>query len=170
GPPSPRRKSIPAGTDSLAGRIPRAGATRVPWFALLTSAAVFLAAGSVSWVQYILALGSGEHLSAPSPFGRADSSLADRQAELGAEAVLQEHGIARRQRARRVFGGDLEHEQARTLNRAMQLSAQCPDRRHVGRDAGLRETAGRSHPGEIEPAAGVAPLHAGFTEMPVVDH
>ena len=89
---------------------------------------------------------------------------------MGAEAVLQEHGVARRQRARRIFGIDFQHEQARPFGRAMQRSAQGLDPRRIRRHAGLGKAAGRSHRGEIEPAAGMAPLHAGLAEMPVVDH
>src|SRR5262249_53408642 len=91
----------------------------------------------------------------------------DRQAEMGAEAVLEKHRVPRRQRARRIVRPDLQHEQARTLGSPVQLGAQCGNRPQIGCRARLRESAGSSERREIDAAAGVAFLHAGLAETAV---
>src|SRR5262249_50930731 len=102
-----------------------------------------------------------------SPDGRLSSVHG--QAQMGAEAVLQMHGVARRHRARQVLGLHLQQEEARSVGRLMQGEARRFDTGHVIDPARIDEAAGGGNPGEIDAASGVALLHAGLAEVAVVD-
>src|SRR5882724_11109695 len=52
---------------------------------------------------------------APGLWRDSKTTSAGGQAETGAEPVLEEHGVARRQRARRILRRDLDDEEARAL-------------------------------------------------------
>src|SRR5215467_721595 len=91
------------------------------------------------------------------------------QSQMGAKPVLDMNGIARRQRARRVLGLDLDHKKARPRGRRMQRARNLLDAFHVAYHAGILEAAGPRHRCEIKAMPGMAQLHAGLAEMVVVD-
>src|SRR5262249_47016913 len=87
----------------------------------------------------------------------------------GAKAVLDEDGVARRQRAWRILGRHFDHIEARPVRGLFDLARQLLDFINAGKRGGAREAAGSRDLCKVNPMAGMAYLHPCLAEMAVVD-
>src|SRR5262249_60566546 len=86
------------------------------------------------------------------------------------KAVLQEHSVARRQRALDMRGADPDPHKMRPAGDIVQLAAEGGDPLEIADIGNRAETGARRD--DVQPCAktGMTGLHSGLAEMAVVQH